>query len=76
MTVIKVTGQDILDALAFGAKSYPEASGGFPHVAGMTYTIMITDEGKFAGIGEVKVGGKPIDPAKEQIGRASCRERE
>jgi 5'-nucleotidase/UDP-sugar diphosphatase len=65
VTVIKVTGQDILDALAFGAKSYPEASGGFPHVAGMTYTIMITDEGKFAGIGEVKVGGKPIDPAKE-----------
>jgi 5'-nucleotidase len=65
VTVIKVTGQDILDALAFGAKSYPEASGGFPHVAGMTYTIMINDEGKFAGIGEVKVGGKPINPAKE-----------
>jgi len=65
VTVIKVTGQDILDALAFGAGKYPNPEGRFPHVAGMTYTIMINDEGIFAGIGEVKVGGKPINPAKE-----------
>ena len=65
VTVIKVTGQDILDALAFGAKSYPELSGGFPHVAGMTFTIITDGDGKFVKIGEVKVGGEPIDPAKE-----------
>ncbi|HPY64625.1 MAG TPA: 5'-nucleotidase, partial [Bacillota bacterium] len=65
VTVIKVTGQDILDALAFGSKSYPELSGGFPHVAGMTFTIITDGDGKFVKIGEVKVGGEPIDPAKE-----------
>jgi|LSQX01.2.fsa_nt_gb 5'-nucleotidase/UDP-sugar diphosphatase len=65
VTVIKVTGQDILDALAFGAKSYPDTSGGFPHVAGMTFTIITDGDGKFVKIGEVKVGGEPIDPAKE-----------
>ncbi|HHX19771.1 MAG TPA: LPXTG cell wall anchor domain-containing protein [Clostridiaceae bacterium] len=64
VTVIKVSGQDIIDALAFGAKSYPELAGGFPHVAGMTYTILTDAEGKFSKIGEVKVGGEPIDPAK------------
>lgn len=65
VTVIKVTGQDIIDALAFGAKSYPNPAGGFPHVAGMTYTIHTGDDGKFSKIGEVTVGGEPIDPAKE-----------
>ncbi len=64
VTVIKVSGQDIIDALAFGAKSYPEPAGGFPHVAGMTYTILTDAEGKFSKIGEVKVGGELIDPAK------------
>ena len=37
--VIEVTGQTIMDALEFGTRSYPEAAGGFPHVAGMTYEI-------------------------------------
>jgi 5'-nucleotidase/UDP-sugar diphosphatase len=68
VTVIKVTGQDIIDALAHGAKSWPEPAGGFPHVAGMTWEIVTEGEGedaKFKQIGNVTVAGKPIDPNAE-----------
>lgn len=34
-----VTGQQLLDALEWGAKDYPTESGGFLHVSGMTYEI-------------------------------------
>ncbi len=34
-----VTGQQLLDALEWGAKDYPGESGGFLHVSGMTYEI-------------------------------------
>ena len=34
-----VTGQQILDALEWGAKSYPNESGGFLHPSGLTYDI-------------------------------------
>ena len=37
--VAEVTGQQIKDALEMGAKNYPEESGGFMHVSGLTYTI-------------------------------------
>lgn len=37
--VMEVTGQQIKDALEMGAKNYPEESGGFLHVSGMTYEI-------------------------------------
>lgn len=33
----EVTGQQILDALELGVANYPADSGGFPHVAGMTF---------------------------------------
>ena len=74
----EVTGQQILDALELGVYKYPGESGGFPHVAGMTYTIneavptsVVTDDNggfvKVAGarrVSDVMVGGKPIDPQK------------
>ena len=76
--VAEVTGQTILDALELGVASYPGQSGGFPHVAGMTYTIdaripssvVKNDNGEFVEItGErrikdVKIGGEPLDPEK------------
>lgn len=34
-----VTGQQILDALEWGAKDYPTECGGFLHVSGLTYEI-------------------------------------
>lgn len=76
--VIEATGQQILDALEFGARAVPEEVGGFLQVSGMTYEIDVktpstvqTDENKmFVSVeGErrvknVKVGEADIDPAK------------
>ena len=76
--VIKATGQQILDALEWGARSAPGECGGLLQVSGMSYEIdtsipsgCITDnEEKCAGInGErrvknVLVDNKPIDPDK------------
>ena len=74
----EVTGQQILDALELGVANYPADSGGFPHVAGMTFTIdasvtstvVKNDKGEFvkvAGarrVSDVMIGGEPIDPEK------------
>ncbi len=78
MCVIEVTGQQIMDALEWGARAVPEETGGFLQVSGMSYEIdpdiksgcKADEENMFAGIeGErrvknVKVGGEPIDPKK------------
>lgn len=61
VTVIEVTGADILAALEFGVDAYPAAAGKFPHVSNITYTIVTKDDGT-AGIEEgVLVGGEPLD---------------
>ena len=74
----EVTGQQILDALELGVYKFPGESGGFPHVAGMTYTInvaiptsvVLNDNGEFVEVSgarrvsDVMIGGKPIDPQK------------
>ena len=58
--VIEVTGQTIMDALEFGTRSYPEAAGGFPHVAGMTYEInILAEDGQ--RVENVMIAGQPID---------------
>lgn len=76
--IVNATGQQILDALEWGARSCPGESGGFLQVSGMTYEIDTTiestctfdDKSMFTGItGErrvknVKVGDEPIDPKK------------
>ena len=74
--VIEATGQQILDALEWGAYLVPAENGGFLQVSGLTYEIHTYIEstctkdvnGMFTGIkGErrvrnVKVNGAPIDP--------------
>lgn len=81
MCVVIATGQQILDALEFGARLYPENNGGFLHTAGLTYEIhsyiespVVTDsdnffvkieEGKDRRVANVKVNGEAIDPEKE-----------
>ena len=76
--VIEATGQQILDALEWGARAVPEEFGGFLQAAGMTYEIhtdiessCVADEnGMFAGVkGEyrvqnVMIGDEPLDSAK------------
>ena len=78
MCVIEVTGQQIQDALEFGAKDVPSELGGFLQVSGMTYEIhtyipssVKMDEAKmFVGVeGEYRVknilvGGEPLDVTK------------
>jgi 2',3'-cyclic-nucleotide 2'-phosphodiesterase (5'-nucleotidase family) len=73
---LEVTGQQILDALEWGARSLPDENGGFLQVSGMSYEVDVnipstcTEEDEmFTGVsGErrvknVMVGGEPIDPA-------------
>ena len=76
--VLEVTGQQVLDALEFGARDVPGECGSFLQVAGLTYEIhtyiesscTMDDKGKFTGVaGEyrvknVKVGGEALDLTK------------
>ena len=78
MCVIEVTGQQILDALEWGAHAIPGENGGFLQVSGLTYEIHTYIESSctqdentmFSGVaGErrvknVMVGGEPIDPER------------
>ncbi len=77
MCVIKVTGQQIADALEHGASRYPESSGGFLHVSGMSYEIrsdvdspviyddisnfIAVDDTKERRVVNIKVAGHPIE---------------
>lgn len=74
MCVVEATGQQILDALEFGARAVPSENGGFQHTSGLTYEIhtyiessaKLDENGMFAGVeGEyrvknVKVGGEEL----------------
>mgnify|MGYP000878886944 CR=1 FL=1 len=76
-TLVKrsVMGQQLLDALELGAAKYPEDSGGFLHVSGLTYTIdarvpsSVERDGqggfvRVAGeyrVRDVMVNGEPLD---------------
>ena len=77
--VIEVTGQQIKDALEFGARNVGKGeNGGFLHVSGLTYdintfiepSIEVTDKNEFVKVtGEyrvsnIMVGGKPLDLEK------------
>lgn len=62
MTVIEVTGQDIIDALNYGISEYPNPAGKFPHVAGLTFKIAKKDNKNVAT--NIQIGKTAIDPAK------------
>ncbi|MCR4991309.1 MAG: bifunctional metallophosphatase/5'-nucleotidase [Lachnospiraceae bacterium] len=79
LTVIEVSGQQILDALEWGSKDVPGEHGGFIQVSGLSYEIdssiespCIADENSaFVGIKgkrrvkNVLVNNEPIDPSKK-----------
>ena len=77
LTVVRVTGQQVLDALEWSVHAMPEEFGGFLQVAGMTFEVDPTiptpcvekdkifdhvDETMERRVRNVLVGGKPIDP--------------
>ena len=78
LVVVEATGQQILDALEWGAKNVPNESGCFFQVSGLSYEVDVTipsscvadENGLQAGIEgprrvkNVMVGNEPIDPAK------------
>lgn len=80
MCVVEVTGQQLVDVLEHGVRAYPEYSGSFFQVSGITFDVqawkespVITDSlGNFVGIdntlsrriANVKVGGEALDLAK------------
>lgn len=61
--VKELKGKDIVAALEHGVSRYPEANGGFPHTAGITYTLDGTKEPGHR-VSDVKVAGTPIDMEK------------
>ncbi len=76
--LIEATGQQILDALEFGAREYPKENGGFLQVSGLTYEIntyipssvkmdankmFVSVDGDYR-VKNVMVGGKPLDVNK------------
>ncbi|MBQ1548378.1 MAG: bifunctional metallophosphatase/5'-nucleotidase [Lachnospiraceae bacterium] len=79
LVLIEVSGQQILDALEWGAHSVPAEFGGFLQVSGITYEIdttvadpctsdaqkMCTGISGERRVKNVKVGGEPIDPEKK-----------
>ena len=78
LIAIEATGQQILDALEWGARKVPEENGAFLQVSGLTYEIhtyiesscTMDENGIFTGVaGEyrvrnVMIGGEPPDPEK------------
>jgi len=78
LCVIEVTGQQILDALEWGARAVPNENGGFLQVSGLSYEIdvsvesgCIADENNMLvaiegerRVKNVLVGGEPIDPER------------
>ena len=76
--VIEAKGQQILDALEWGARAVPEENGGFLQVSGMSYEIhtyiksgcrsdknsMMTGITGERRVKNVLIGGEPVDPEK------------
>jgi len=80
LTVIEVTGQQVLDALEWSVHALPNEFGGFEQVAGLTFAYdssiespCVQDEDGFFDhvdesmerrVRDVKVGGEDLDPSK------------
>jgi len=75
LSLVKAKGQNILDALEMAYRNYPEPSGSFLQVSGLTYeidpsvpsSVTTNDNGAFTGVSgarrvkNVKVGGQTIE---------------
>jgi len=63
VTVLEISGKGVIEMIENGVKDYPNSSGAFCHVGGLTYKM---DESKPAGsrVTEVLIGGKPVEQSK------------
>ncbi len=80
MCKLKITGQQLLDLLEYSVHAYPESSGGFLQVSGVTFDVQAwkespvvvddkqdfvkMDETKERRIANVKVNGVPVERTK------------
>ena len=78
LTVVEVTGQDVIDALEWSVRAVPNEEGSFLQVSGLSFEVDASidspcikgdDESLKEIVGErrvrnVMVGGEPIDPEK------------
>nr|WP_154958582.1 5'-nucleotidase C-terminal domain-containing protein [Paenibacillus xylanexedens] len=62
VVTLDIKGSDVLAALENGVGSYPEPSGGFPQVSGITFKIDAA-AAKGSRVHTVMVGDKALDPA-------------
>ncbi len=61
VVVVRLTGKQIIDTLEHGVSAVEDEAGRFPQVSGIAFTY--SKKGvKGKRVGEVVVGGKPIDP--------------
>ncbi len=60
---LQVPGRLVLEALTHGVSKLPAAAGQFPQVSGLTYRVDLTALPE-RRLGDVRVGGAPIDPDK------------
>lgn len=79
LTLLEVTGQQIIDAMEWGCHVTPKESGGFPHVSSITFDLDTSvadpcikdDSGMCIGIegarrvSNLKINGEPVDPTKK-----------
>ncbi|TKH44031.1 multifunctional 2',3'-cyclic-nucleotide 2'-phosphodiesterase/5'-nucleotidase/3'-nucleotidase [Paenibacillus terrae] len=61
IVTLKVKGSDIQAALENGTAAYPEPSGGFPQVSGISFKID-TSAAKGSRVHSILIGGKALDP--------------
>jgi 2',3'-cyclic-nucleotide 2'-phosphodiesterase (5'-nucleotidase family) len=60
--MMDLSGADLRTALEEGVSAVEDAAGRFPHVSGLTFTFDARKP-KMQRVGQVQVGGKPLDPA-------------
>lgn len=63
IVVLEVSGKDIRDAIAYGTDAYPGTAGKFPNVAGMSYELVETGDGKYE-VQNLLLNGEEIDDEK------------
>ncbi len=56
----EVTGSEILEALEFGVRNYPDTEGGFPHIGGMAFTFDPSQE-PLSRVTSLTIQGTPVD---------------
>jgi 2',3'-cyclic-nucleotide 2'-phosphodiesterase (5'-nucleotidase family) len=60
--LMELSGADLRTALEEGVSAVEDVAGRFPHVSGLTFTFDARKP-KMQRVGQVLVGGKPLDPA-------------